>query len=458
MMFKRTAILLFFYLVLGFNLAFSNGISCDTLNNNESQELLNAKLEKCQEEVALQQTLIKEKEKETASLQRDLNLISAKVKKVQSEIKAREIAVLNLDREVDKKNQTINELVERMDRIKSSTSELMRKTRELEFSSLPEIILGNYNVSDFFMDLGYFESIEASFRTTINQIKDLRKNEEAEKLLLREKMQEERHLKYIQEIEKRKLEVMQAEKNRIVRDSQGEEKKYKEILSEKQTLIAKIRNIMLKITDGGELKFAEALRIVRVGESATGVRAAFVLSVLTQESGSNGNIGANLGRCYYNTPWKNGSGTVMSNSQKASFLALLSSLKPPLDPNKTPVSCPISRDGAYGGAMGPSQFMPTSWWDIKNGTGYKKRIERITGNVPASPFNNLDAFTATALYLSDALEKCEKVYSSKYNQEACAAARYYAGNNWNKHFSGYGKRVANRAIEFQKDIDVLDSE
>lgn len=457
-MFRKIGIIIFLCYIIGVRLVFSTDISCNILNSNESQEVLDAKLQKCQEEVLLQQALIKEKEMETASLQRDLNLISAKVKKVQSEVKAREIAVLNMDREIDKKTQTINELGDRMDKIKSSTSELMRKTRDLESASLPEIILGNYNVSDFFIDLGYFESIEASLRTTINQIKDLRKNEEAEKILLKEKREEERHLKYIQEIEKRKLEVMEAEKNRIVRDSRGEEARYKAILSEKQTLIARIRNIMLKITAGGELKFAEALRIVRVAEDAIGVRSAFVLSVLTQESGLDGAIGANLGKCYYNTPWKNREGVVMNKTQTQSYLALLSGLNPPLDPKKTPVSCPISKDGAYGGAMGPGQFMPTSWWDIKNGTGYKKRVEKITGNVPASPFNNLDAFTATALYLSDALEKCEKVYSSKYNQEACAAARYYAGNNWSKHFGGYGKKVANRAIEFQKDIDVLDSE
>ena len=108
--------------------------------------------------------------------------------------------------------------------------------------------------------------------------------------------------------------------------------------------------------------------------------------------------------------------------------------------------------------MGPSQFMPTTWWDIGKQTGYKMRVEEVTGIAPASPFDNLSAFTGTALYLSDGLAGCRATYPTQYNQEACAAAKYYAGGNWKKYMKSYGKQVANRAEEFQKDIDILDAQ
>ncbi|HBM45509.1 MAG: hypothetical protein UT05_C0009G0068 [Parcubacteria group bacterium GW2011_GWF2_38_76] len=431
-------------------------ISCDVVNENERPEVLDKKFLKCQEEIMRQQQLIQEKEKEAASLQRDLKLITAKVNKTKTEIKARDISIVNIERDIDKKNQNIEEINDRMGDIRTSTAELIRETADLESITLPEIILDSRNISEFFMDLHSFESVEASLRETLNNYKELSKKEESAKRELNEKKNKERGLKSLQEIEKRKTELAEAEKARILKETKGEEIKYKSILAEKQIVINKIKNMMLKLTGGGELKFVEALRLVRVAEQAVGIRAAFVLSILTQESGMDGAIGANLGRCFYNTPWKNKSGTVMSSTQKPSYLALLSEIGK--NPNTTPVSCPISKDGDYGGAMGPSQFMPKTWWDPVSGTGYKKRTEKVTGNVPASPFNNLDAFTATALYLSDALEGCEKIYSSKYSRESCAAAKYYAGSNWKKHMNGYGARVANRAIEFQKDIDVLDSQ
>lgn len=431
-------------------------VSCDFVNENERPEVLDKKFLKCQEEIVKQQQLIQEKEKEAASLQRDVNLITSKVSKTKSEIKARDISIINIERDIDKKNQTIEEMNERMDKIKTSTAELIREAEDIESVTIPELILDKRNISEFFLDLGSFESVQASLKETLNNYKDVKKREEAAKKELAEKKDKERGLKSLQEIERRKLELQEAEKARILKITKGEEIKYKVILAEKQALVNQIKNMMLKITGGGELKFSEALRLVRVAEQAIGVRAAFVLAILTQESGMDGAIGANLGKCVYNTPWSNKAGTVMSDSQKPAYLALLAEIG--RNPNTTPVSCPISKDGQYGGAMGPSQFMPKTWWDASTGTGYKKRVEKITGNVPASPFNNVDAFTATALYLSDALDGCEKTYTSKYNQEKCAAAKYYAGNNWKKHLNGYGAKVANRAVEFQKDIDVLDSQ
>lgn len=108
--------------------------------------------------------------------------------------------------------------------------------------------------------------------------------------------------------------------------------------------------------------------------------------------------------------------------------------------------------------MGPSQFMPKTWWDIGAQTGYKRRVESITGSPFASPFDNRDAFIATALYLNDALAGCERIYQTTFSRESCAAAKYYSGGNWKKHMKGYGASVANRANEFQKDIDVIDAQ
>ena len=434
---------------------FALDVACDGINENDSPEILDAKYKKCQEEIKQHQQLIQQKENEAVGLQRDLKIIAAKVSKAQSEIKARDITILNTEREIDKKNDSIDTLETKIDNIISSTAELIRKTQDLESATLPEIILNDQDISDFLSDLSSFESIEASLKSTLDEIKNLKSSEEAAKKELSDKQESERSLKSIQEIEKRKLDLKQSEQSKILKETKGEETKYKAIVTEKTALVNKIRNMILKITGGGELTFEAALRLVRVAEDAIGIRAAFVLAILTQESGMDGAIGANQGKCYYNSP--NGSyGTVMSNTQKPSYLALLAQLGK--DPDKTPVSCPITSAGPYGGAMGPSQFMPKTWWDRDSQTGYKKRVEKVTGSVNASPFNNLDAFTATALYLSDALEGCEKIYSVKHNQEMCAAAKYYAGNNWKKQMNGYGAKVAARTDEFQKDIDVLDSQ
>lgn len=57
-----------------------------------------------------------------------------------------------------------------------------------------------------------------------------------------------------------------------------------------------------------------------------------------------------------------------------------------LNPDTTPISCPINDpckgliagQNSWGGAMGPAQFMPTTW------LSYRNQVSKITGNNPAN--------------------------------------------------------------------------
>ncbi|MEK7066350.1 MAG: lytic murein transglycosylase, partial [Patescibacteria group bacterium] len=425
--------------------------TCDTVIQNESPELLQARLKRCEEEILAEKQKLELKQRESTNLERDMAILGNKINKSKLEIKSRNISILKLNNEIDNKSQTIEDLGNKIQDLQQSTAELLRRTDEVESTPLAEFILMDKNISDFYQDLGTFDLLQQSINTMFAQIRDTRTEEQKAKQDLEAKNQKERTLKAQQEIENRQLQVLENAKANILKESKGQEKIYQQMLTQKQKLANEIKNKILKLTGGGELKFADALKIVKLAENALGVRSAFILAILTQESGLDGVVGKNIGRCYYNQSWKNNNGTVMANSQKASFLYILQGLGK--DPNTTPVSCPISRDGQYGGAMGPSQFMPTTWWNTSNSTGYKRRVENITGASFASPFDNRDAFTATALYLNDALDGCEKTYQSTYQRESCAAAKYYSGANWKKHMKGYGASVANRAIEFQKEID-----
>jgi len=430
-------------------------LTCDVGATGESNEVLEVRLKACEEEIRRNQSQIDAKGREATSLQRDIAILDYRIKQAKLEIKTRDINILNLQNDIKAKNNTIGELGLKIERLHIYLSELLRKTNENDSISATETILTGRTVAEMFSDGGAFNSVHIKIQATLDEVRNVRAETEEARQIVEAKRQRESELKQVQVLEQQKASLLEREKNQTLTETKGEEAKYKKILAEKQQVVNEIRNRMLKLTGGGELRFGDALKLVRIPESQLGVRAAFILAILTQESGMNGIIGSNLGRCFYNTDWNNRSGTVMSDSQKPSFLALTTALG--LNPNTTPVSCPIVSDGQYGGAMGPSQFMPTTWWDIDSERGYQKRIEKITGNVPASPFSNLDAFTGTALYLSDGLSGCRSVYKTQYSQEACAAAKYYAGGNWRKHMNGYGYSVADRAAEFQKDIDILDS-
>src|SRR6185436_15453075 len=114
-----------------------------------------------------------------------------------------------------------------------------------------------------------------------------------------------------------------------------------------------------------KIEFGTALNYANEVKAKLGVDPAFLLAILTQES----NLGANVGQCYLTNPdtgagvGKN-TGTPFTNVMKPErdvgpFLEITSALS--FNAYQTAVSCPIAGVAGYGGAMGPAQFIPSTW-------------------------------------------------------------------------------------------------
>jgi len=118
------------------------------------------------------------------------------------------------------------------------------------------------------------------------------------------------------------------------------------------------------------------------------------------------------------------------------------------NPDTQAISCPWIRRGTrvgWGGAMGPAQFIPSTW------VAYKDRVAAHLGE-PASPWNIRDAFLAAAVKLQS-----HGADAQTYDTEWKAAMVYFAGGNWWKSaYAWYGNQVLSRAAEIQKDIDILE--
>ena len=164
-------------------------------------------------------------------------------------------------------------------------------------------------------------------------------------------------------------------------------------------------------------------------------------------------MGKNIGSCYVsdlNTGdgvGKN-TGTLFKGVMKAPrdtvpFQSITSALG--LTWATTPVSCPMG--GGYGGAMGPSQFIPSTWQGMAN------RLESLLGVSQSDPWDPKQAVTATALYMQDL-----GAAALGYTAERTAALKYYAGGNWAKAANAfYGNQVIAKAETFQSNIDFLKS-
>jgi len=309
-----------------------------------------------------------------------------------------------------------------------------------------EVMLKNPDLSDFFAEYNNLLNIQDSLIVTIDRISDLKDNLINQKETLALKRDDAAALKQYQQSQRTTAETTKKEKANLLTVTRGEEARYQKLLTETRKSAAEIRSRIFQLLGGGELTFETAYQFAKLAEGATGIRAAFILAVLDRESA----LGRNVGQCDYQT-------AMHPTRDIPHFLKIIEKLG--LSPTSLKVSCANS-DGAYGGAMGPAQFIPSTW------SIYESRISTVTGNNPSSPWRHEDAFVATGLYLSDAYNSTACVqYATDYKhlvdsltlQTRCAAAKYYAGSRWFTYRFAYGDPVVERAARFQSDIDVLNS-
>ena len=308
------------------------------------------------------------------------------------------------------------------------------------------ILLSNNNLSDFFGNLNDVTLVQTGLRTSLDEITKLRQQLLDQKQELSDEKTNTENLQAIQQAQQKSLKSTQSQKTTLLKETQGKESTYQKILVQTKATAAQIRSRIFELLGGGELTFDKAYQYAKLAEGATGVRAALILAILDRESG----LGQNVGKCSYKT-------AMNPTRDTPTFLSLLNSLG--LDPSSQSVyvSC-ANKDGAYGGAMGPAQFIPSTW------KLYSDEISKITGDNPPNPWNNSDAFAATGAYISDleSSQSCKDYANANKNTlpyqtliERCAAAKYYAGGSWYTYRFWYGQPVVDQANKFQDDIDTL---
>jgi len=421
-------------------------------NAKADKALLEAELAKLEKEIAEKEKELAGQKGQSVSLSRDIAILTSQIQKSKLDIKAKNLVIQKLGGEISNKNQEISALSVKIDREKESLAQLLRKERMINDRDIISLILSKDNISDVYGDIEAFSSIKKGIQESINEIRNMKDLTEAEKLALEKKKDEETDTKYELERDKAKVETSEAEKQRLLSISKNKEAEYQKVLQEKAQKRAQILAAIFSLAGGGSTKinFETALVYAREAQKLTGIDPAFLLAVLTQES----NLGANVGQCYL-TDTKTGAG--MNPKTGKTYPNVMKPMGLPgrkgdiddfflitaavgRDPYKTLVSCPIAGVAGYGGAMGPAQFIPSTWG------GYKNRLKNLLGH-DADPWNPRDAFMASATYLTD-LGAVGNSASAQHK----AACRYYGTGGAT---CSYSNSVMRHKLTIQANIDLL---
>lgn len=445
-------------IILSFSLCFTlfggffgvtGNIHAQELSDAERTQLTNERNQLLKDIAALE-SQIKAQKANSASIGADISVLELQIKKKQTEIAEKNKRIALLTKNIGEKVQTINKLTDELGRERASFIQLIRKENAIQDYSFPEIFLSAQTMSDFYRDVDNFAQVKIALQGSATVIKNVRQQTDAEKQALLEQKNKEADVKYSLEQDKHQVEQKKTEKNTLLNVSKAQEKSYAQVQADKRAKVAAIEAKLFKLRDQAAIPFGEAYKMAKAAEKATGVRAAFILATLTQES----NLGANMGTCYLKDTTtgagvKISTGAAVLNVMKPTrdvqpFLEITKALG--RDPYSTRVSCPFAV--GYGGAMGAAQFIPSTW---------KIFIPRLAASLGVStpdPWNPAHAIMANSLYMKD-LGASAQTYTAERN----AACKYYSGRGCDDPAvknAFYGNAVTALAAKIQADIDLIE--
>jgi len=456
------SILIVVFLLISFNILAQENLEqicewekIENKPSNFSDEEYESLLKKCQE---YYQDISEEIEKdinktkaEKDTLQNKIYILKNTIRNLESEIYEGNIMIKDLGNQIYSTQVSIDQTNLQIDEIKNNLSNILQMQYENDQQSPTVILLKNETFTDFLNELMELERLSLRTRELLENIKNLKISLESQKNLMDGEKDNLEGVVKIQTIKKQENTQTKKEQESVLKMTEAE---YQKHLKDKQETEKKVAEITTRIFELAGIPeaptFGEALELAKYVEGILGIRPAFLLAIFKQES----NIGKNVGQCYLKNP-ETGSGVGVNTGKTIDrimkptrdvqpFLSITKELG--RDPYNTRVSCPMSI--GYGGAMGPGQFIPSTW------IIYRDRVKAITGK-PADPWNIRDAFIATGLYVSDYGAKTQT-----YDGEWKAAMIYFSGTSLRtsyNYYGFYGDSVMAIAKQLQKDIDIIEA-
>src|SRR3989344_8485329 len=422
-----------------------------TSSSQADKDYCKNELARIEAELARLLELQKKQQKQTGTLVGDVNYLTSQINALKTKIQARALVIAQLKVAITEKISKISSLDKKIAKEHESIAQLLRNTNQFDGENLIHLVLSDHSLSTFYGDLESYASIKQAVKDSVDTIRGIKTETEIAKNDLEKKRNAETDARAELESARQKVVVSETEKKKLLEVSKQTEAAYQLLAAEKRAQANKIRSALFPLAGiSQKIEFGTALSYANDAKKATGIDPAFLLAVITQES----NLGANVGQCYL-TNLQTGAGvgkntgTPFPNVMKPmglpgrkgdidDFLAITSKLG--RNWGETQVSCPIAGVGGYGGAMGPAQFIPSTWG------GYVTRFKSVLGH-DADPWAPRDAFFASAIFLTDL-----GAVGTSVSAQNIAACRYYGTGGTS---CSYSKSVMALKSKIQSDIDYL---
>ena len=384
-------------------------------------------------------------QQQTGTLKGDVDYLNAQINALKAQIQAQSLVIAQLGVDIVDKTNTITSLSDKIDSENQSLAQLIRNTNEFDNENIVNLVLSDDTLSTFYSDLESYNSIQEAVKSSVDEINSVKAQTEVAKTDLQTQQNAEADAKAKLEAAQQQTAISEANQKKLLAVSQLKESAYGELAAQKKAQADKIRSALFNLAGVSQkIDFGTALTYANQVSAKLNVEPAFLLAIITQES----NLGANVGQCYLTDPTTGAgvgktTGTYFANVMHPTrdvppFLTITNQLG--FNAFKTAVSCPIAGAGGYGGAMGPAQFIPSTW------ELFAPRLQTLLG-YQANPWSPLDSFMASGMYLSDL-----GAVGDSASAQSRAACKYYGTGGSS---CSYSRSVMKLKATIQANIDLL---
>src|ERR1035437_2772083 len=296
------------------------------------QARLTADAAGCAQEVLAAQAQLQSAQSQSASIQKDINVLTAQIKAAQLKTKQENLIIQTIGQNITQKQSNINTLGNNIDQGHLTLAQILIKINETEDVTTPELILGSNSLPQAMSGFDNFQSIQQALAVTINQLRANKAQNQSEKKQLTDQQNKEIDAKAVIQQQQATVQKAENQKQQLLSVSKGNESSYSSLVAQKQQKADQIRAALFNLAGTSAISFGDALKYANTVHSTTGVPQAFLLAILTQETG----IGKNVGTCYL-TNTGSGSGinmishnmvanVMMPSRDVLPFIAITSSL------------------------------------------------------------------------------------------------------------------------------------
>lgn len=407
----------------------------------EEQSDLQNQLQEIEQQIAQYQQDLKTIKGQKNTLQNKIKQLSNQKSTLELKIKATNLQLDSLNSQLEDTQTAIEKNTVKSEDVKTKMGELLKLINQNDNHPLVYVLFSKKNLSEVYQEIEYNQQILENLGNLLEQVRELNKQLQQDADNLAQQQGEVKNLQSIQNLQKQNLVDAVGQQKTLLKETQGKESIYQADLSDAKERAQEIKSRLYALLEvEKQINFGQAVQIAEWAGNQTGVRPAFLLAILTQES----NLGRNVGTCNRagDPPEKSYKVVMHPTRDQPPFLEITKNLG--RDPETTPISCPMrDKNGdqvGWGGAMGPAQFIPSTW------VGYAGKVSAITGET-ADPWDIRDAFLAAAIKLA-------ADGGTSVDGEWVAAMRYFCGST-NSAYSFYGDSVVSLAEKYQDDIDQL---